>query len=258
MTLQAFVMELNNLQISITEILIQKDKELHKLCHTMIDNLLKKYKIEINIYFTIGTRNSMILTERENNINLIISPNFIYKNLVIVDELILLLKDKWNIVKYIIKSNSTELENIIINVGDTKITSLDITYEIKINKDDDKKVGLELFINNDLKKFIINDNNTPTTELLLFLESAIGEFNIIHLIEYIDITISDKTHKQLKTLSDRLKVLYNKNYEDIPKCLRCLYDENFVELIQCKCGVYYCDTICQNAHKNIHSEFCLE
>ena len=42
MTLQAFVTELNNLQISITEILIQKDKELHKLCHTMIDNLLKK------------------------------------------------------------------------------------------------------------------------------------------------------------------------------------------------------------------------
>ena len=94
-------------EYSIYTLLISKKSNEYDTAISIINNILLCYKLnnKININFVVGMRNGVMLSERLNNIELIISPMFQKKNEIDLNKLYdasqnINIPSYWSIIKY--------------------------------------------------------------------------------------------------------------------------------------------------------------
>jgi hypothetical protein len=278
----------------INELLLKKNEVDYKKVNMIIEEIKKEFNLTgvIDIIFGIDIRNSKVLPERKDCIELILSPMFMKENLeflnIIYNKLTSNKKyicNNWSIVKYK-PWNPETLENINItykNEDKTKkiITHDDIEY-YSFNQDSDnldksnksnyyEKINIILFIRDNVKKYMLkkhvisgNDVYIPTdTSLLTLLDATIGEYNMLNIINHMEICLKSTEISveklPLKHLCEKIKMINTviDTTNKIYNCSRCGYSNTQVKLIKCKCSqVFYCDKKCKDAHIDIHEKFC--
>lgn len=274
----------------INTLLLKKNESDYRKVNIIINGIISEFNLTgvIDIIFGIDIRNSKLLSERKNHIEMIISPIFKKDNLDFINILYKELTsnkryicDNWSIVKYK-PWNPETLENIQITYsnkdGTTKtITHKDIeyySYEAESNSNKSinyEKINVILFICDDVKQYILEKHTISGNEvyipkdssILTLLDAAIGEYNILNIINHMEICLQSTNipfeKLPLLNLRDKIKMIDTviNTTNKIYNCTQCDYLNTHVELIKCKCNkVYYCDDICKNAHFNIHKNYC--
>jgi hypothetical protein len=158
-------------------------------------------------------------------------------------------------------------------VKNIEITKSDFSYFPIIN---DKKTSLNilLFIKDDKHKYLINKEevkiNNTSRELWVpidngihtIMDCAVGEYNLLNVFDKIEIHLeSDLLTDEFKeiesikieNLINDINTIHNNSLNSFQKCSRCEYSNKNINLQLCKCkNVYYCDVICQKAHRKLH------
>jgi len=253
----------------------------------MINIILEKLEINcmINIQFGIDTRNGMALDERKDIVEIILSPMFQRNN----QKLMCALYDEsfniglpkyWAVIKYKFHRTSF-IHTIILNyndptiVGDNtiKITKDDFSY-FPIFNDEKTKLSIILFIDDKKSQYLIKKQKIKIKnverELLIpidngihaVIDSAIGEYNLLNVLDKMEIyTKSALETDEFKEINDvvmenliyDIDMIHNNSLNSFEKCGRCEYSNKNVKLHACKCKkIYYCDSICQKAHRSLH------
>jgi len=263
---------------AIIENLLKKEYDSYQKANNIVTKVLADLKInnDIGIYFGIGTRNGNELPERRDQIEMIISP-MIKKSSV---DLMAKLFDsytnynlKFSVVKYKFWQPSS-LQNMVINhqseTGDiVEITKDDFSY---FPFRENNKLSIILFVNDDIQKYIIKKEHLKqdinremwlpiNTSIYMMLDSAIGEFNLLNTLNNMEIYLASEhteiERHPLEHLSQTIQMINNNPLSGIYTCSRCNYNNTQTKLKICKCKkVYYCDTICQKAHRYIHKKNC--
>ena len=277
----------------IDKLLLKRNAVDYEKVNMIISGIKKEFNLDgvIDIIFGIDIRNSKMLPERKNGIEMILSPVFKKENLdflnILYNKLISNKKyicDNWSIVRYK-PWNPETLENINItytnNDGTKKIiTHSDIEY-YSFNQNFDKsdntnlknyeKLNVILFIRDDVKKYILKKHSMSGNEiymprdssLLTLLDATIGEYNMLNIVNHMEICLKSTNvpveKLPLSNLCKKIKMIDTaiNTINKIHYCLRCEYSNTQVKLIKCKCNkAFYCDEICKKAHIDIHKKFC--
>ena len=268
----------------IKELLLKRTYNDHQTARSIIDEIINKLNITsyVGILFGVDIRNSLILPERKDYIELILTPLYQRKNKKLV---IALYKEYhnyipkyWSVIKYKFWQSSN-IESITLNYKDTS----DATKIIEISKSDIKyhpiidhienKLNILLFINEKKSSYLIKKEEYKMNDTMreiwvpkdygiyAILDSAIGEYNLLNTINkmeiYLDTEESDVERYPIENIIDVVNMITNNAMSNIYKCSRCNYSNTQTKLNRCKCkNVYYCDSICQRAHRNLHKLNC--
>lgn len=235
------------------------------------------------LMFQIGVdmRNGKKFPERENKLELIVSPNWDRKKVKLVNEVYDAWKKSdfpsyWSVVKYQVFNPSI--------VHDLKVhdaTHEDFEYCTQFNfEGNDAWVGVLIFVSDRLADEILKKNpddnsdeknqwvlnGTPKSRSpLIFLNSAVGEFNMITRIKAVEFlpASSYKTipRYSLTDLHKEFEKMNRQSYGDLGKiheCVRCGYFSYQVDLEPCQSckKIYYCDDICRKADAENHAFIC--
>ena len=61
----------------------------------------------------------------------------------------------------------------------------------------------------------------------------------------------------MSNMREEIEVIANNPLSNIHSCSRCNYMNQQVKMMRCQCHkVYYCDSICQKAHRSLHKLTC--
>ena len=264
----------------INKLLLEKDYDSYQKVTNMISKILMDLRInsDIGIYFGIDVRNGNVLPERAGQIELIISPLFkkssISLMLAIYNAHFNYTPENWCVVKYKFWQPSS-LENMTINhhgglAPDKKeiieITKDDFEYFPFIDNTNNK-ISIIVFVNDNIADMVIKkefikqhsrDMWLPiNTSIYMILDSAIGEFNLLNTLDNMEIYLKSE-HAEIKRhplehLTQTIQMINNNPLSKIHSCARCDYNNTQTRLKVCGCKeVYYCDAVCQKAHRNIH------
>lgn len=294
--------QVNKHAVQFWEIFISKEKQILELLFKKnkkdfdtADRITNKIMTDINwgenlrIIYGIGVRNGVELKERDDSIELIISPllqksKIIYLN-ALYNNIPSKLSTRFCVVKYKFW-HPDNIEQISINFqlpntsgSDTpevvSVTHKNIMFHEIINQKE-LKLSLMIFVDDEIAKFLVEKKNIMTEkkkerEVLLpinsgiyaLLDSAIGEYNMLHRIDKMEIYLkSEHTNierKPINELKQSLNMLCDNPLSPIHKCGRCHYTSLQTKLLTCKCKKQrYCDVICQRGHWNIHKKSCLK
>ena len=255
-------------------------------------HIIERVKIDlgvtdnIGIYFTLGTRNNKTLNERSKQIEMIISPLFKISNLSLMSAIYDIhhkyAPKNWNVVKYKFWQPSF-LYTITINYDNKENTKGNIKDDIEITKDNFEycpyidnmhgKVSIILFVDDNVSQYIIKKETVKIkgidrelwipsdSGIYSMIDCAIGEFNLLNTVENMEIYLKSEhseIHRYpLEHLTQTIIMINNNPLSNINKCSRCEYNNTQRNLSVCQCGcVYYCDKICQKAHRPIHKSIC--
>jgi len=236
------------------------------------------------LLFQVGfnLRNGKTLDERKDSLELVISPNWDRKKVSLVNQVYEASKKAdlptyWNVVKYQVFEPSFVYE---LNVQG--VTYEDFEYCAQLNFEGTKAwVGVLIFVKDELAKKILkkkkSDEKSPENnewELdgnsvqgkapLLFLNSAVGEYNMITRIKAVEF-LPANSHQtiprySLADLHQEFEKIDRQDYEidAIHSCVRCGYHSYQVDVAPCgKCKkVYYCDEMCKKADAKNHKFVC--
>lgn len=254
----------------------------------IVETIAKDLNIhtKIGTYFGIDTRNGMVLSERKNHIEFIISPLFHKSNQKLVHALYNesfkhKLPTYWSVIKYKFHQPSY-IHTIVLNYTDSssQTPDKDSSNLIEITKDafsyypivNDKKtqISILLFIKDDKAKYLIKKEKYNDREIWIpidngihaMMDSAIGEYNLLNVIDKMEIHLESDLEKdefkeiepyKIENIVNDVEMINNHSLSKFHKCSRCEYSNNHVKLYICKCKkVYYCDSICQKAHRELH------
>jgi len=240
---------------------------------------------KIGIHFGIDIRNGMPLNERKDIAELIISPLFQRTNQTLVHALYAEsfnhnLPKYWSVIKYkyhrASNINSVTLNYPIQNNSPNEmsesiqeITKEDFSY-FPILNEQKTKLSILLFIKDDKAKFLIkkekyNDRDIwipSDTGIYAVLDSAIGEYDLLNTLDKMEIHLEsdldnddfkDVISLKIENIINDIEMIHNHPLSNFHKCSRCEYSNKQVKLYICKCkNVYYCDSICQKAHRELH------
>lgn len=248
----------------------------------IVTQITKELCIDTNvgIYFGIDIRNGMNLNERKDYVEIIISPLFQKKNQSLVIALFnesfnCNLPKYWSVIKYKFHRPSY-IHTITLNYTNKNdgLDNVEITknhfYFHPILNERKTKISILLFIDDDISPYLIKKENHKERELWFpidngvhaILDSAIGEYNLLNAIDKIEIHLKSDVDKdefkdvqlrKLETIIDDIELIHNHSLSKFHTCSRCEYSNKQVKLYICKCRkVYYCDSICQKAHRELH------
>jgi hypothetical protein len=261
----------------------------------IVEKIIQELNIKnmVSIHFGIDTRNGMVLDERKDHIELIISPMFqrSYQKLVweLYNESFNQKLPKYrSVIKYKFYRPSY-INNITLNYEiekgkeqnlNKKRKDQDKSQIIEITKDDfyyypilndqKKKLHILLFVKDDKANCLIKIEKYKDREIWMpkdngihaILDSAIGEYNLLNVLDKMEIHLEsdldseefkDIDSLKLENIVNEMEMIHNHSLSDFHKCSRCEYSNKQVKLYICKCKkVYYCDTICQQAHRKLH------
>jgi len=270
----AFWVRFSENEAELKKLLLNRTYEDHTKAREIIDNIIKEFDLtgKIGILFGVDVRNSFVLPERKDYIELIITPLYQRKYKHLVSELAAQVNlPGWSIIKYKYWQPS-QLETITISYKDVEIKKEHFTYHPII---DHKicKLNLILFVNDKIADHIIKKEthviNGNSREIWVpkdygiyaILDSAVGEYNLLNYIENMEIYLEseekDIDRHEIKKLTDTITMIVNNPMSDMHNCARCGYSNRQVILKRCKCkNVYYCDNICQKAHRTLHKLNC--
>jgi hypothetical protein len=262
----------------------------------IIDEIINSLNIKnmVNVHFGIDTRNGMVLPERKDNIELILSPIFQRNNQQLIIDLYnesfnYKLPNYWTVIKYKFH-RSSQIHTIILNydkkatleIGDSageiiEISKDDFSYYPIIN---DKKTQLSilLFIKDDKSTYLIKKEKVTVKNIdreiwipkdngiHAILDSAIGEYNLLNTLDKMEIHLESDLKKEeflnidsikIENIINDIHMINNNPLNTFNKCSRCEYSNKNIKLCICKCkNAYYCDTICQQAHRKLHKLNC--
>lgn len=254
----------------------------------MVNAILKKLEINcmINIQFGIGTRNGMILDERKDSVEIILSPMFQRNNQDLMHTLYdesfnKNLPEYWSVIKYKFHRTSF-IHTISLNYNDpnivdnniVQITKDDFSY-FPIFNDEKTKLSIILFIDDKKSKYLVKKQKVKIKDIEreLFIpidngihamiDSAIGEYNLLNVLDKIEIYTKSELETdefkeinaiKMENLIYDIDMIHNNSLNPFEKCGRCEYSNKNVELHECNCKkIYYCDSICKNAHQSLHT-----
>ena len=268
----------------ITSELLKKDYESYQKITNMVTKIQMDLKInnEIGVYFGIDTRNGNTLPERKDQIEIIISPLFkkasVALMLAIYDAHFNYIPKNWCVVKYKFWQPSS-LQDMTINHQDVSHSNKEGDI-IEITKDDfeyfpfteNNKLSIIVFVNDDVAKYMIKKEHVEhginremwlpiNTSIYMMLDSAIGEFNLLNTLNNMEIYLKSEhteiDRHPLEHLTQTIQMINNNPLSNIHSCARCEYNNTQTKLKVCRCKkVYYCDEICQRAHRSIHKKNC--
>jgi hypothetical protein len=268
---------------TIYENMLKRNSTEYNQSVNIVEKILFELKIQnmAGIHFGIDTRNGMVLDERKDYVELIISPMFQRTNQKLLYELYNEsfnhnLPKYWSVVKYkfhrpsyiniIVLNYSKEFEKENIEI---EITKNDFLYYPILN-DQKTKLSILLFIKDDKAPYLIKKEKCNDREIWIpkdngihaMLDSAIGEYNLLNVLDKMEIhlesDLDDEDFKEIDSLKlenivNEMDMIHNHALSKFHKCSRCEYSNKQVKLYTCKCKkVYYCDTICQQSHRKLH------
>lgn len=248
---------------------------------SIIDRLGLKNKV--GVLFGVDIRNGMILAERKDYIELVLTPLFQRKNKEIVINLYNassnILPNYWSVIKYKFWQPSN-IESINVNY----IDDADIKNVIEVTKSDfeyhpiidniNSKLNIILFVSDDKSKYIIKKeiyeiNNTKREiwipkdyGIYAILDSAIGEYHLLNTLNKMEIYLKSEEPEiteryPIENITNVIHMISNNPLSNINTCSRCYYSNKHTSLKICKCkNSYYCDSVCQKAHRPLHKLNC--
>lgn len=239
------------------------------------------------LLFQVGynIRNGRKLPERKDSLELILSPNWNRNKISMVEEVYEAHKKAnlpkyWNIVKYQVFNPSFVYD---LKVQDITHESFQYCAQININGTS-AWLGVLIFVEDELAKKILKkrkeDKETPeknewdlvsdgsikSKAPLLFLNSTVGEYNMITRIKAVEF-VPMSSHKTIPRYSltdlhqEFEKMDKHEEYgKKVYKCNRCEYNSYQVDVSSCeRCKkIYYCDDVCKKADSKNHSYVCHE
>jgi hypothetical protein len=172
-----------------------------------------------------------------------------------------------------ISDDKKSLENGESCIKNMEITKDDFSYFPIVN-DNKTSLNILLFIKDDKQKYLINKKSIKVNDTIrelwvpidngihTMMDCAVGEYNLLNLFDKIEIHLeSDLLTEEFKNI-DSIKIenlindidtIHNNSINSFQKCSRCEYSNKNIKLQLCKCkNVYYCDIICQKAHRKLH------
>jgi hypothetical protein len=271
--------------------LLKLDESGLRKANAIIDSIKKILNIDnnIGIQFGVGTRNGLVLPERENTFEIIISPMFQRTNKGLMSELYTMGKGRlgpeWSLIKYKFwQPANLETMTLTYPVADSNkvmtITKDDFSFYPVIDSPEHghseklAHVDLLLFIDDDKLPYLAKKEtiefsgeareiyipNNPG--IYAMLDAAIGEYNVLNVLDKMEIH-PESIHKEierkpLNKLIDTIKMVSNNPMSSVKQCARCNYSNLQTSIHACACGkVYYCDTICQKACRKKHKVNCV-
>lgn len=270
-------------EYSIYTLLISKKSNEYDDAISIINNILLCYKLnnKININFVVGMRNGVMLSERLNNIELIISPMFQKKNEIDLNKLYdasqnINIPSYWSIIKYKFYKPMINDIKLIYEIDDKNIVIDKNDFSYTIVNNEKNKLSFIMFINDDKSDLILKKENINNIDMWIpkdnainsILDSVMGEYNMINIIEHMELqllsVLNTDTFKNLNlqlfnivNLLDDIKIIYNNPTFNYKICSRCEYTNKNIKLFRCRCKkIYYCDIICQTAHRALHKLTC--
>ena len=255
--------------------IIMETPENDNIAISIIDKL--KYNLGIQLfigtYFKLSTRNCMKLNERKKCVEFIISPLFQKSNKPLLDTMYneylkIKLPKHWSIIKY--KSNKPKfIQDAVLTYGDIEVTKDDFYYHPIINEQKNQ-LSIMIFIKDDKAPYLMKKEKINGGEIWVpngngihsMLDSAIGEYNLINILDKIEIhlysILNTKLYENipnysLQNIMNDINMIHNNSLSTFHNCSRCEYSNQHVKLYICKCKkTYYCDSICQRAHRDLH------
>jgi hypothetical protein len=229
-----------------------------------------------------GIRNGKKLDERTNTLELIISPNWNRTKIHLVNKLyktglLSNLPSYWCLIKYQVFS-PTFVHSL--DVGGIKPEHFQYWAQLNF---EGKKVFLSilLFIDDEIAKttlvksktktendvgWVLNKNLPEGRAPLIFLNAAIGEYNMIQRIKTIEFLPASERPEMsrcdISNLHDEFEKIDKHDYSGNPvtTCNRCghfSYQVNNSPCEKCKKNSY-CDEVCKNADSENHKFICKE
>lgn len=262
--------------------------------NSIIGSIKKTLDIEhdIGLNFGIDTRNGLVLPERKDMFEIIISPMFVRKNKKLMHAIYLegksRLSSEWGLIKYKFwQPSSLESMKLSYVKKDIKPPNTNIVI---VTKDDFSfypiidtpanghseslsKIDIILFIADDKMEYLVKKAKTEIAGkrrniyipadigIYTILDAAIGEYNALNILDKMEIH-PESVHPEIerKPIGDLLKFVKmasNNPLSVVKQCGRCKYSNLQTSLHACKCGkVYYCDKICQKACRPMHKVNC--
>ena len=232
----------------------------------------------------INIRNGKKLPERKDTLELVVSPNWDRKKVALVEKIYdawaslpTCIPSYWTVVKY-----QPFLPCSIYSMDIGGVTHEDFEYCIQFNyAGADVWVGILVFLKMELAAELLTKASeaagpNPTWFLdtkkkngrapLIFLNSAVGEYNMITRIKAVEFIPADShptipryslldLHKEFEKI-DKQKYS-NKPGANVEECVRCGHYSYQTKLIKCSvCDIYYCDSVCMKADAENHSYVC--
>lgn len=267
--------------------LLKRNETEYNQSINIVSQITKSLNIENNvgIYFGIDIRNGMNLSERKDCIELIISPLFQRSNQKLTIDLYNEsfkhnLPNYWSVVKYKFHRQSY-IHTIILNYSkpeliDEKTTDaiVEITKDHfhyhSITNDEKTKISVLLFVDDDMASYLVKKEKYNDRDILIpkdngihaILDSTIGEYNLLNVLDKMEIHLKSETNQEdfknieiypIENLSKDIEMIHNHSLSKFHTCSRCEYSNKQIKLYVCKCHkVYYCDSICQKAHREMH------
>jgi hypothetical protein len=240
-----------------------------------------------NLLFQVGInlRNGKKFAERKNSLELIISPNWDRTKVPLMEKIYDSRKDAnlpeyWSVVKYQVFAPS-----FVYDLKVSGVTHEDFEYCSQINFEGTSTwLGLLVFIKDELADKILtlvkasenkNSENKEDTWILdgksiegraplIFLNSSVGEFNMITRIKAVEFApagaFQTVPRYSISDLHQEFEKIDRQNYSAKPvkQCIRCGYHSYQVDIYACdKCKkIYYCDAVCQKADSKNHKHVC--
>lgn len=230
----------------------------------------------------IDLRNGKKLPERKDSLELVLSPNWDRGKVGLIEQMYDAWASKaidipsyWNVVKYQPFSTS-----IIYDMDLGGVTHEDFEYCVQFNYEGQTIwVGVLMFVRAELAASMLkkvgggaeSDTWVPDPEKkngkapLIFLNAAVGEYNMITRIRAVEFLPSDshvaipryslsELHEEFVKI-DRQKYASNTANE----CVRCGHYSYQTNLSKCaaeNCEIYYCDEVCRRADLDNHKYIC--
>jgi hypothetical protein len=273
-------------ETEIKELLFKRQKEDHDKARAIVDEIINRLGFDncIGILFGVDIRNGLMLEERKDYIELILTPLYQRKNKKLVMALYNVhnnyLPKYWSVIKYKFWQ-PTNIDTITVNYRDQKnptniveVSKNDLTYFPIINEKE-HKLNIVLFVNDDKAPYLIKKEkyeiNGESRDIWIpkdygiyaILDSAIGEYHLLNTLDKMEIyTHSEEKEivdrSPIKKITDVINMIANSPMSDISKCSRCNYANTQTKLGVCKCKkAYYCDKTCQRAHRKLHKLNCI-
>jgi hypothetical protein len=270
----------------IKELIYKRSQDDHQKVRDITDGIIDclNFKDCVGILFGVDMRNGMVLTERKDHIELIITPLYQRKNKPLTDAIYAAhtkyLPAYWSVIRYKFWQPS-HIHTITVNYRD----ETDSNNIIEITKNDfqyfpivdtvNGKLSIILFISAEKAKYLIKKEkyeiNGVIRDLWIpkdcgiysILDSAIGEYHLLNTLEKMEIYLDTEeveinTRHPIEKITDVVNMIANNPMSNILKCSRCSYSNKQTKLGMCKCkNAYYCDSICQKAHRKLHKLNCI-
>ena len=265
----------------IKQLLYNRTYDDYQNARDIIDMIIDISNLEnqIQILFGVDIRNGMSLCERRNHIELIITPLYQRKNKKLIIALFnthkKYLPAYWNVIKYKIwqPNNINSITVTDTDGGSIEILKHDFQFVPIVDKDS-QKLNILLFIKNSVAKHLIKKEKYEIGETVRdiwipqsigvysILESVIGEYHLLNTLDKMEIYLESEEidvtdRRPIEKMADVINMIANNPMSGISTCARCNYSNKQVILKSCICkNVYYCDAICQRAHRQLHKLKC--